>query len=105
MMPAILLTLFLSKVFLEFTQPAEENILKFPKLEEEIARLKVTHIYLFDPNNRAMLKEVVSELSAKGVVPLRYYQALLEFALLWFFIATLFITTIALVYYRKFKQV
>lgn len=54
-------------------------------------------------NERTVLTEYVTELTQKGVVPQKYYSALLQFAVIWYFVAVLFMSTFGLLYYRKFR--
>lgn len=62
-------------------------------------------INIFDAENKSILTEVMQEIKDKGIMPVEYSLALIEFVLFWYFLATLFTTTMALLYYRKFKAV
>ena len=62
-------------------------------------------LYLFDAENKSVLTEVLQEIKEKGIMPIEYSLALIEFVLFWYFLASLFTTTMALLYYRKFKAV
>jgi hypothetical protein len=57
------------------------------------------------PENKAMLTEIIQEITRKGIVPNMYYLAITEFVVFWYFFATLFTTSFALLYYRKFKAI
>ena len=61
-------------------------------------------IDLFQQENKALLNEVIQEISRKGLITDSYYQAILDFAIFWYFFTTLFICSFALLYYRKFKS-
>lgn len=60
-------------------------------------------IDLFDKGNKYILQEIMDEVGTKGLLPAEYTLAMTEFLLFWYFVATLFTTTFALLYYRKFK--
>ena len=74
-------------------------------MNENIKANSTANINLFDPTNKPVLQEIISELSNKGVVPQLYYQSLLEFAIFWYFLSTFFTSTMGILYYRKFKSV
>ena len=61
-------------------------------------------IDIFAKENKLILNEVIREITAKGIVTQSYYKAILDFSLFWYFFTTLFITSFALLYYRKFKS-
>ena len=84
--------------------PDQPIYYEFPELRKAYMKSQEP-INLFAPENKELLSEVIAEISKSGVVPHSYYMALLEFAIVWYFFITFFITSMALVYYRKFKAV
>lgn len=85
------------------------KLYQFPKLEAlYVESLKegrqISAIDILTPSYKEILNEVISEISSKGIVPSAYYVFLVEFSLVWFFVATLLTSFMALVYYRKFKS-
>ena len=75
------------------------------QVEEGTIKKDLSNLNLFHPDNKVMLTEVIQEISRKGIVPNMYYLALAEFVVFWYFFATLFTSSFALLYYRKFKAV
>jgi len=59
-------------------------------------------MFVFVTENKEAMSQVVKEISNKGVVPAMYWAAIAEFAVFWYFAATMLTSTLALVYYRKF---
>lgn len=82
---------------------------QFTKLEAVIAEAQkegksLSSIDIIAPNMKDVLNEVITEVSSKGIVPIKFYVLLFEFCILWYFVATLMTTTLGLIYYRKFKS-
>lgn len=84
--------------------PDQPIYFEFPELRKAYMN-KQEPINLFAVENKELMIEVVNEISKGGIVPHSYYLALLEFCIVWYFFITTFITSMALVYYRKFKAV
>lgn len=64
-------------------------------------------VYKFDlmeMGQRTIVTDYVGEIVKIGFVPYRYYGALIEFAIIWYHFALLFVTSFALLYYRKFRS-
>lgn len=59
---------------------------------------------LLEMGQRTIVTDYVGEITKIGVVPYRYYAALIEFAVIWYHFAVLFVTSFALLYYRKFRS-
>ena len=59
---------------------------------------------LLDMGQRNIVAEYVGEITKIGIVPHRYYAALIEFAIVWYHFAVMFVTSFALLYYRKFRS-
>jgi len=41
---------------------------------------------------------------SKGLLPRDYQLAVVNFAILWYFVATFLVSSFALLYYRKFRE-
>ena len=59
---------------------------------------------LLDMGQRNIVAEYIGEITKIGIVPHRYYAALIEFAIIWYHFAVMFVTSFALLYYRKFRS-
>ena len=54
--------------------------------------------------DKETLSAVVREVFDKGVVPSDYAMDLLNFAIMWYFLAGFMVQSFALLYYRKFRE-
>lgn len=111
--PTMLTFMYLFKLLMLIdsrSQATSNKIFEFPKLDATLAEIQqeggnLSRFDIMAPPHRDLLKEVISEISSKGIIPSAYYVLLFQFVVFWYFFATLVITSIGMLYYRKFKSV
>jgi hypothetical protein len=99
MIPANLVLIYVSKLMQE--QSSEQ--FSFPLFEKRVK--EVGGVNIMSIEEKDVLREVISEVSDKGILPNNYVVATIEFAIVWYYFACLFVSTMAIIYYRKFKAV
>ena len=100
MVPCLLSCLVLQRV--TTFMGSEEQPLTFDSTYEKIkASGDPTYDFLQD---REQLGLVFAEISAKGLIPPSYQMAVLNLAMMWYFLSSFVTTSFALLYYRKFRE-
>lgn len=75
-------------------------------LEFTSAKLRIRQDINFDLfSDKTEMSAVFNELAAKGIIPGDYQLMILNFALFWYFASSFIVSSFALLYYRKFREV